>query len=40
LIFIYENDLVRAWGKNLVKKGGLALGRWYPFEKKVERTWA
>jgi len=39
--FIYENNLVvlgrkKAW----LKKGGLALGRWYPFEKKIECTWA
>jgi len=31
--FIYENDLVALGRKSLVKKGGLALGRWYPFEK-------
>jgi len=38
--FIYENDLVALGRKSLVKKGGLALGRWYPFKKKIERTWA
>jgi len=32
--FIYENDLVAVGRKSLIKKGELALGRWYPFEKK------
>jgi len=32
--FIYENDLVALGRKTLLKKDGLALGRWYPFERK------
>jgi len=34
--FIYENDLGRAWRKVCLEKGGgFALGRWHPFEKKL-----
>jgi len=37
--FIYENDLVLLGRKVCLKKrGGLALGRWHPFEKKIKRT--
>ena len=34
--FIYENDLVTLGQKVCLKKGGgFALGRWHPFEKKL-----
>jgi len=33
--FLYENDLVALGRKSLLKKDGLALGGWYPFERKL-----
>jgi len=36
IYFIYENDLVALGQKVCLKKrGGPALGRWHPFEKKL-----